>query len=691
MTMLVHYDFFEVILPIPLRQPLIYHVSPDKMGQAVPGMAVKVPLGKRHAVGFLLDQVQKPGFPTKEIGEILLDRPALSSSQIRLLKWASAYYLTPPGEVLRHLVPPRLFQLRLKSGNNPQKVKALPDLKDFLDSRSVVLTHRQKEITKSILDGINGYLPVLLHGITGSGKTEIYIEIVRHILSQGGQALVLVPEIGLTPQLLGRFQSSLASHAEGTIAAYHSGLTPAQRFQIWRGVQEGRFPIVIATRSGIFLPFPKLSMVIIDEEHDTSYKQEERFCYHARDLALWRSHEEKFSILLGSATPSLESLQRVQKDKMKLLTLMERPHRVILPTMEVIDRRQTSQKYQDKDAHPLLSERLLQALEYNLKKKEQSLLFLNRRGFSPFVLCPRCGHIPRCKSCDISLTLHSRKEEKRISQLICHYCDHEESFHPVCPTCHEGTLQSLGFGTERIHLDLQKLFPGARIERMDRDTTRGDRWLKILERMKRQEIDILIGTQMITKGHDYPNLTLVGILDADVLLNLPDFRASERTFQILTQVAGRAGRAEKQGRVLIQTYHPDHESLRAIITSQGGAFYERESRIRSDANYPPFNRLIEVRLSGTVRKTVIENARLLSKKIRARIPSPQGQRLAILLGPTPCMIEKVRNHIRWRLLLKTSAYTKIQPALSHLLDDFVENDLPSGLRLLVNVDPVDMM
>ena len=633
---------------------------------------MRVPLGSKRLIGCFLGETEiKPHFPTKEILEILDgEEPILSGLQLRLLQWASAYYLTPVGEVLRHLLPPRLLHSKEGRKTKERPIKPPSGLEDFTVPQTPSLNAEQEAALRTVRERLEQPKePILLHGVTGSGKTEVYIAAVREVIHRGGQALILVPEIGLTPQIVGRFQNLGAP-----TAVYHSALTEAQRFQVWTAAKKGLTGAVIATRSGIFLSFPNLKLIVIDEEHDPSYKQEERFCYHARDLALWRGEEERVPVLLGSATPSLESLYRVEKGKMRLSRLTDRPAGVRHPTLETIDRRGR------KKGHPIFSEELLEAIRANLRKGEQTLLFLNRRGFSPFVLCPECGFVPKCSQCEISLTLHG-------NGLICHYCDGSQPYHSICPQCRRGTMQPEGFGTERIDAELRRLFPSARVARMDRDSTKKGEWLKILERMKRREIDILVGTQMITKGHDYPYLTLVGILDADLSLHLPDFRAAERTFQLITQVAGRAGRSERPGRVLIQTFHPTHESILAAAARDGGEFYSRELRERLEAGYPPFRRLIEIRLAGAKRDSVIETSQKLTRRIVASIQPEEGS----ILGPAPCLVEKVRGKTRWRLLIKTPHYTKIQPRLRRLLDEFCGNTLPSTVKMLVNVDPVDMM
>lgn len=676
----MHERLVEIVLPLALRHPLIYRVPEHLAGRARPGYRVAVPLGTKKAIGYILKESGgKAGLKIRDIATVLDQSPTLSTIELRMLEWASAYYLAPIGEVLRHLVPPRLFSERKKER------KLLPpateqDLGDL--DKSVSLTPPQCEALEEILHDLETpSKPILLHGITGSGKTEVYREAARRVIERGGQALILVPEIGLTPQLVRRFEG-LGVPA----AVYHSALTETQRYQVWRQTREGEIRIVIATRSGIFLRFPHLRLIVVDEEHDSSYKQEERFCYHARDLALWRGDQEKVQVVLGSATPSMESLYRVDQGKMKLLRLSLRPAGAVLPAIETIDRR--TSRFQEGE-HPIFSKELIAALEVNLKRREQSLLFLNRRGLSPFVLCPACGNVPRCNQCDISLTLHRGSGEATPSLLICHYCDRSIPYEPICLKCRNGTLAPRGFGTQKVASEAARLFPRARVERLDRDAMAGKEWLRILERMKKREIDILVGTQIITKGHDYPSLTLVGILDADLSLNLPDFRAAERTYQLLTQVAGRAGRASKPGHVLIQTYHPDSEGFQAAIRNDGSGFYVEELKARKEASYPPFVRLIEIRLAGARPAMVRDKAVVLSRRIKQGPLAPAGS--GLLLGPSACPIERVRGKSRWRLLIKTSCYAKIQPELRRCLDRFAVDDLPSSMRMLINVDPADMM
>ncbi|HSA59089.1 MAG TPA: primosomal protein N' [bacterium] len=663
----------EVVLPLAMRHTLTYRVPSHLAGEARPGCLVRVPLGRKHAVGCILRETPhaEKSLKIKEIDAVL--RPLLSQKELKLLEWAAAYYLTPIGEVLRHLAPPDLFETRAKARETKAR-KKVPHAASFDTPTLPSLNAEQEAALRTVLEGLaRPVRPFLLHGITGSGKTEVYLRAAQSVLETGGQVLVLVPEIGLTPQVVGRFRA--LGKNPGDVAVSHSGLTRSQRYEVWKGAREGRHRIVVATRSGVFLPMPRLRLIVVDEEHDSSYKQEERFCYHARDLALWRAAHENLLAILGSATPSLEALQRCAQGKMTCLRLAARPLGAKLPEVRIVDLRR------EKDRHPVFSSELLQELEAALKRKEQALLFVNRRGYAPFVMCPECGRVPECGRCDISLTFH-----KNPARLECHYCESSRPYDPVCPACGKATLSLRGFGTEKVASEVQRLFPGARVARMDRDTAGAAGGLDILEKMKRREIDVLVGTQMITKGHDYPHLTLAGILDADVGLHLPDFRAAERTYQILTQVAGRAGRAERPGTVLIQTYQPQHESLIAAVSYDGLEFCRTELGHRREAGYPPFLRLVEIRLSGSNAGTVRKTSEALALRAGRALKTDES-----LLGPAPRPVETVRGKSRWRVLVKTAQYARLQPKLAAILDDFAENDLPSTVKMLVNVDPVDMM
>lgn len=664
-------DLVDVVLPLNLQGPLTYRL-PERLKGARPGCRVRVPLGSRNPIGCLLRNTSEtPHQALKEVHEILDCEPCLSPDQLRLLTWCAEYYLTPIGEVLRHMIPQALLSGRRPSPRPPKSPVPMPE---FYRSEIPLLTPVQQEVLARLETHLKEAKACLLHGITGSGKTEIYIHLARKTVSNGGQVLVLVPEIGLTPQIVARLSGGVGIAA----TPCHSGLTDAERTRVWEEARAGKTPLVVGTRSAIFLPFRSLRLLIVDEEHDTSFKQEERFCYNARDLALWKNRNERVPLVLGSATPSLEVLHGVRKERIELLTITERPAGAALPQIIIIDRRRS-------ESRSFLSPELKEALAQNLKRREQSLLFLNRRGFSPFLLCGRCGFIPKCEGCDISLTYHatSRSQEAR---LLCHYCDAGRPHTPTCPRCNGG-LTPFGVGTQRIERELKELFPLAQVARMDRDAARRGEWEKTLTSFRKREIDILVGTQMVTKGHDFPALTLVGIVDADVALNLPDFRAAERSFQILTQVSGRAGRADRPGRVFLQTFHPDNPTLLAAARNDSESFYERELRQRREAQYPPFVRLIQIRVSGKKREQVVGSIRQIAKTLLKGIPPAEGR----ILGPAPCPIERIRGRTRWHLLVKTGAYPKIQPKIRALLGSPGKRTLPSGLRMLINVDPMEMM
>ncbi|MBI2068408.1 MAG: primosomal protein N' [Deltaproteobacteria bacterium] len=659
----------DVVLPYRIPHPLTYELSITQ--EAKPGVRLLVPLGRQTVIGCLLGESQsihQRGL--KQVYSLLDDEPLLTPIQIKLLRWASYYYLTPIGEVLRHLLPPSFLKMK-KRGRRARPTP--PEENSFQEIKPVKLTPEQQAVLAKIV--ALPATPFLLQGVTGSGKTEIYIHLLQKAWKENRSALILVPEISMTPQLLGRLQGALP----GPVVPYHSGLTEAQRVQVWEKVRCGEIRLVLGTRSAIFLPFTTLGLIVVDEEHDSSYKQEERFCYHARDLALWRGKEEEATVILGSATPSLESIYRVRQKKLTLLSLPHRPCGMSPPHIRVIDRR-----LRENRGH-FLSEELRQELQENLKKEEQSLLFLNRRGFAPYVSCSRCGYIALCDSCDMTLTFH-----KKEATLRCHYCDAKQPLPSRCPRCKELPLKQEGIGTERLEEEVGSLFPKARIGRLDRDTAQGDATRKILTRMKERHLDILIGTQIVSKGHDYPYLSLVGILNTDSILSLPDFRAAERSFQLLTQVAGRSGRSERPGRVLIQTFNPEHPVMITCTQQKIDPWIETELAHRQKGLYPPFCRLIRIilygRNGGAVERTIrtiknrLENLSLIKDSTDHRV-----------LGPSPCPLERIRNKVRWHLLIKSRSFFKLHRELEPFLDEVSRRILPSTVRMLVDVDPQQMM
>jgi primosomal protein N' (replication factor Y) len=515
-----------------------------------------------------------------------------------------------------------------------------------------------------------GFAPFLLHGVTGSGKTEVYLRAIAEVLARGRQALVLVPEIGLTPQLVARFRSWFQGRAV-RLAVLHSGLGEGERYDAWRAAARGDIDVVIGVRSAVFAPLDRLGLIIVDEEHDGSYKQGEGFRYHARDLALLRGQLEEAAVVLGSATPALTSYQRSRDGQ---LTCLELPGRVAgrpLPAVEVVDLSGCA------DAG-ILSLPLQEALAATLAAGEQALLLLNRRGYAPFLLCRDCGKSCRCPNCEITLT-YSRVERA----VRCHYCDHRETPPDTCPRCGGINFLPEGAGTERLEETLQALFPQARIARMDRDTTtRKGAHGRLVAGMTTGAFDILIGTQMIAKGHDFSAVTLVGVINADSALNLPDFRSAERVFALLSQAAGRAGRGERAGRVLIQTYTPDHYALAFVARHDYHGFAAVELPQRQALGYPPFGHLVNLVLSGNDAVQVAAAAEQLAGTLNRQ----RGE--VEVLGPAPCLLQKLRGRRRVQLLLKAAQ----RPALRRLLDRVAAGSrLPGGVTLTVDVDPIDMM
>lgn len=542
----------------------------------------------------------------------------------------------------------------------------------------------QKEIAEKIKKSIatGKYAPFLLYGVTGSGKTEIYIRSIEEVLKQGKEALVLVPEISLTPQLVNQFRFRLGDD----MVLLHSRLSPGERYDGWRRIQEGKVKVAIGARSAIFAPFSKLGVIIVDEEHDTSYKQEDKLRYHAKDLALVRAKIENAVVILGSATPSLESYYNSQIGKLTLLRLTSRVEGKPLPTIEIVDMRQGESCI--KNGRKNLSNRLKEALLKRLTLHQQSMLFLNRRGFAPFVICWECGYVFSCPNCSVSLIHHQRERH-----LTCHYCGYTIATPDTCPECGGIRIQLLGWGTERLEEEVRGLFPEAHVERMDRDTTRG-KWghRKVLKRFISSDGGVLIGTQMIAKGHDMPGVTLVGVVSADLSLNFPDFRSSERTFQLLTQVSGRAGRGDIPGEVIIQTFNPHHYSIRNSQHQAFPQFYEEEIKFRKELNYPPFSRLINFKLEGNSKSRAAASAACIGKLAHSLCDQTSSYRKAIeVLGPSASPWEKIKGKYRYQMLVKGSPLPTLRRFASQLMQQIPSSLRGGGVTCYVDVDPVSLL
>jgi primosomal protein N' (replication factor Y) len=514
----------------------------------------------------------------------------------------------------------------------------------------------------------------LLEGITGSGKTEVYLQVIAQALHQGKTAIMLVPEISLTPQMVYRFKSRFGDQ----VAVMHSGLSQGEKYDEWRKIDRGQAQVVIGARSAIFAPLQNIGVIIIDEEHEASYKQEETPRYHARDLAIWRSEYHHCPVVLGSATPSLGSRARAQKNVYERLVLTKRANQAAaLPTIDIIDMREEAQNQNNSSFSLVLQEKL----KARIAKNEQSVLLLNRRGYSSFVMCRDCGYVLPCPNCDISLTLHMDTKSMK-----CHYCGHEERIPYKCPNCGQDKIRYYGTGTQKVEEELQQLLPESRILRMDVDTTRRKgAHERILTAFGNGEADILLGTQMIAKGLDFPNVTLVGVLNADTALNLPDFRSSERTFQLLTQVSGRAGRAEKPGEVIIQSFNPEHYAIQLAQAQDYEDFYLKEMTIRHRGDYPPFYFTVQITASHPEENAAAKQMFQIAAKLRQGL-SPQ----AILLGPTPNAVMRVNNRYFYQVIVKYKKEPQLQSLLQAILME-TQKATAQGLKLSIDAEPMNFI
>jgi primosomal protein N' (replication factor Y) len=512
----------------------------------------------------------------------------------------------------------------------------------------------------------------LLHGVTGSGKTEVYLRAIDCARNAGRGALLLVPEIALTPQLVARFRARFGDD----IAVLHSGLTPRQRDDAWQALRKGRVQVAIGARSALFAPIAQLGLIIVDEEHDPSFKQDEGFRYHARDMALLRAKHADAVCVLGSATPSIESYYRATQGRIGLLSLPTRATGATLPTVEIVDLRRHRK---GPTGHPLLSGPLHAALGDCLTSGHQAILFLNRRGFSPSVRCVACGAIAFCPACSVALTEH-----RAHGMLRCHYCDYERPIMVPCSSCGCQEYQRLGVGTEQLEQALGESFPKAKVARLDRDTASSEGVETVLDRLRTGEIDVLVGTQMVTKGHDIPRVTLVGVVLADQSLAFPDFRASERTFQLLAQVAGRAGRAEQPGRVILQTFQPEHPAVRLAAQHDYERFFAAEIAARREVGYPPFARLVSVRVHAGAEADARRATQVLAETARAHRAVREGA--VQVLGPAPAPLSRLRGRYHYRLLLK-SADRKLLRRVAAVVATRIDQGLPPAHATL-DLDPL---
>jgi primosomal protein N' (replication factor Y) len=737
--------FVRVIIDRAIQRELDYSV-PETLAERIRiGSRVRVPFRDKSALATVLATLeQSDAKGIRPIEALVGESPVLSESLLELAKWMSAYYCCPLETVIRSLLPqvirraevgwkkqlivhpcnidngeldklrrraprqaelleaisklerpiPAAHLLRKTSLDN-QTLRALAkrgliDLREeaierdphadeqFVASANLELNAEQTAALKKIVDAMAApetAKPMLLHGVTGSGKTEIYLQAIRAALDRGRSAIVLVPEISLTPQTVERFKSRFTEMHEA-VAVLHSHLSQGERHDEWHKIHSGRARIVIGARSAVFAPLRDLGLIIVDEEHETTYKQEEAPRYSARDVAVVRAKIEKCAIVLGSATPSLESYHNATIGKYDLVTLTQRVDERQMPLIRIVDLRQERRK---EKIVPILSEKLSQAIADRLEKREQTILFLNRRGFSTSLLCSSCGEARNCPNCSVALTFH-----RHIARLSCHLCGHTAAVPKKCPACGKDALIYSGFGTEKVESTVSQFFPKANVRRMDADSmSRKEAYRETLRSFRAGKIDILVGTQMIAKGLHFPNVTLVGIINADLALHLPDFRAGERTFQLLTQVAGRAGRGETPGEVFVQTYTPFSPSIQFARHHDFAGYFQQELEFRERCDFPPFKHAILI----TVRSEHEGRAKLSAETLVRRLKEALPPEFA-LSDAAPAPLEKLQGQFRFHILLRGEAIMR----LSRLVRETLEKlPLPEDVIATVDVDPYQLL
>ncbi|MFZ5640060.1 MAG: primosomal protein N' [Bacillota bacterium] len=661
-------DALQAIMPAGVKLSAGKKVRPKTVRIVRPALAaaewegIKTLLARRapKQVAAVETAMARPGMTTAE----LVQAAGVDAGVVRAAV-QKGYLLVEEQETIRDP-----WQHRQKAGD-----------RSFAPDRPLTPTPGQQQALDAIRESLRkpAFEIFLLRGVTGSGKTEVYLQTISDNLALGRQAIVLVPEISLTPQMVERFKARFGDR----VAILHSRLSAGERFDEWRRVKNGRVEVVVGARSAIFAPFKNLGLIIIDEEHESSYKQEDHPKYHARDAAIKRAELTGSTVVLGSATPALESYWRAQQGEFKLITIDDRVAGRPLPGVQVVDLRDEMAAGNRSIFSRLLQEKIAE----KLARREQVILFLNRRGFSTFVVCRECGLVMRCPHCAVSLTYHAAGDI-----LQCHYCNFTRPSPKTCPKCGSVNIRYFGIGTQRVEDEVHKLFPAARVLRMDVDTTgRKGAHERILTAFKKGEADILVGTQMIAKGLDFPRVTLVGVITADTTLNLPDFRAAERTFQLLTQVAGRAGRDERPGEVIVQTYAPDHYSIKAAREHDYTGFYQQEVDLRRSLEYPPFSRLVRIVVSATEENSVIRAAGLLAEIFR---DLTAGQELGVtepVLGPAPAPLARIRRRYRWQLCLRGIAPEQLVDLVKKAMPRFEEDYKGEGIKLTIEADPQAML
>jgi primosomal protein N' (replication factor Y) len=741
-------SYAEVAVPLHVFQTFTYRLSPEQSDQAEVGARLVVPLGRNLVTSYIVSlhdelPAELAAVDVKDAQDLVDTEPVCNPEILQLARWVSDYYACPLGEVIKAALPPGMTPksrsnakfvkpklrrfVRLLPATAEQKLteaqqrvlatlaahdptslqsliktanvsastitslekKALLEIYDDAVRRDPLaetfgitdaehtLTAAQSSVLTQIEAQMNSgdYSAFLLHGVTGSGKTEIYMRAMNKVLGLGRSAMMLVPEIALTPV----FSRRLRARFGDQVAIFHSSLQKGERFDEWTRVRNGDARVVIGTRSAVFAPVRNLGLIVVDEEHESSYRQQESPYYNARDVAIVRAQKESATVVLGSATPSLESFHNARKGKYHFVSLPQRIGARPMAQAKIVDMRNVFARH---GKPRVFSDELLEGIRETRERGEQSIILLNRRGYSSFILCRSCGETVQCPNCDVTLTYH---RSERV--IVCHYCNHREAVPRVCPSCGKKYIYYVGEGTEQLEEMLRLLFPALRVARIDRDTTaRRKVFEQSLADFSAGRIDTLVGTQMLAKGHDFPNVTLVGVVSVDAGLALPDFRSAERTFQLITQVAGRAGRGDRPGRVLIQTYHPYHYALRHACAQDYEGFYEEELRYRQNHSYPPFVALASLLVHGPD----LGKVRNDSLELRKQLDLVNQERKCRVLGPAPAPLSRLKGEHRFQLLIKSRS----RKDLREIADAALRAVAAGGVNLRsinLEIDPVSIM
>ncbi|MFB3897812.1 MAG: primosomal protein N' [bacterium] len=686
-------QFAAVALNLPIPELFHYSVPVEMQPLVRIGIRVRVPFGRRKLIGYIVEFPAEPKLPNlKPIDRLIDAAPVIDNELISLTKWVAEYYSCTWGEVLKLVTPPARNPRRKKipGGQEPLPYSFIAAHTDLF-SRIEVTPREPQSPTKeqqAALDLIyrtlqsNQYKTILLYGVTGSGKTEVYLQSIAECLKQGKGALVLVPEIAITYQIIKRFKDRFGNK----IAVLHSGLTPSERYEQWKSVKRGDVRIVIGVRSAIFAPIYNLGLIIVDEEHETSYKQNNTPRYNARDVAVLRGNLLNATVVLGSATPSIESYYNATRNKYQVTELTKRIDSQLLPKFTVID---IKDEFISDPGMKNLCRKLKNGIADRLTKKEQTILFLNQRGYARIVLCRSCGYRVTCQDCSTTVTYHLTD-----NQLICHYCGRKYPAPNVCPNCGGKLIRYLGVGTEQIEAEVQQLYPGAKIARLDMDIRKSPGLYEtVLENFILGKTDILVGTQMIAKGIDVPNVTLVGVINADTSITAPDFRGSERTYALLTQVAGRAGRGKVPGEVIVQTFYPTHPAIIAAKQNDRHEFYQFEINNRKKLIYPPFKHLGLILISHikleTAQSVVMNFAQLLREDVK--LDDKTGIPEVEIFGPAVAPIPKLQKKYRYQILLKSKETSALRELYQTSILQLPNRTKIGNTLITIDVDPIQMM